>query len=827
MTSDGARARLVVHGAVQGVGFRPHVFRLATELALTGWVGNTAQGVCIEIEGAPERVRDFVLRLAPERPPHCHISNLETTWLDPLGYDDFSIRPSTDRGEKSALVLPDLATCPECLADILDPRNRRHRYPFTNCTHCGPRYSILRALPYDRPNTSMAGFDLCPRCQAEYDDPRDRRFHAQPTACPTCGPHLELWDDAGRVRKTHDEALRDAASALRSGAIVAVKGLGGFHLAVLAADEAAVRRLRARKRREAKPLALMFPDLDTVAECCAVSPLERRLLESPEAPIVLLRRGPDAARWVASPVAPGVATLGAMLPYTPLHHLLLREVKAPLVMTSGNLSDEPICLDEHEARERLAGIADLFLVHNRPIVRPVDDSIVRVMLDREAVLRRARGYAPLPITVRDELPPVLAVGGHLKNTIALGRNHHVYLSQHIGDLETVATFEAFRRTVADLQRLYAIVPEVCAADAHPDYLSTQHAQCLPHPVLCVQHHYAHVLACMAENDTAAPLLGVSWDGTGLGPDGAIWGGEFLLVTEDGFERVGHLRAFPLPGGDKAIQEPRRSALGLLFALFGEAAFERHHLAPFQAFTPGELATLRQMLQTQVNAVTTSSAGRLFDAVASLTGLRQITHLEGQAAMDLEFALESDESDETYRIAVQEGPGLTLPAGMPNESCLRHAECQAVHVVPPRLALDWGPTILDILNDLENLVPVWEISAKFHNTLAEGIVEVCHRVGERRVALTGGCFQNRYLLERTVQRLRSRGFSPYWHQRVPPNDGGLALGQAIAAARRAHRHRRKETPAPNQAIDQASPATPSTAKTPPASDRRLGRSRSSQ
>jgi hydrogenase maturation protein HypF len=777
---------MVVLGAVQGVGFRPYVFRLATELVLLGWVGNTAQGVSIEVEGPADRVREFVVRLGPERPPHCHIASAETTWLDPLGYDDFSIRPSAGDGDKTAVVLPDLATCPECLAEILDPANRRYRYPFTNCTHCGPRYSILRGLPYDRPNTTMAGFTMCGMCRAEYEDPRNRRFHAQPNACPQCGPQLELWDGDGGMVGVRDEALGGAVSALRSGAVVAIKGLGGFHLAVLAADEAAVRRLRARKRREAKPLAVMFPGIEMVEACCEVGALERRALESAEAPIVLMRRRAGAERWVAGSVAPGVATLGGMLPYSPLHHLLARSVGAPVVATSGNLSDEPICTDEREALQRLGGIADLFLVHNRPIVRAVDDSVVRVMLGRETVLRRARGYAPLPVAVRDDLAPVLAVGGHLKNTVAVGRGGQVFLSQHIGDLETAGALKAFRRVLADLPALFGVVPEVYAADAHPDYLSTQEAQASGRPVLCVQHHYAHVLACMAENDAAAPLLGVSWDGTGFGLDGTIWGGEFLLVAEDGFERVAHLRTFPLPGGDKAVQEPRRSALGLLFALLGEAVFTRQDLAPVQAFGPGELGTLRQMLERGVNVATTSSAGRLFDAVAALTGLRQITHVEGQAAMDLEFALERDESDDVYPVAVRDPgsmPGRSPPLASP---CLRHAGCEAMRLTPPRWVLDWGPMVEGILLDLANAVPVWEISARFHNALAEGIVSIARAAGQVRVALTGGCFQNRYLLERTVRQLRSAGFSPYWHQRVPPNDGGIALGQAVAAGRQFRR-----------------------------------------
>ncbi len=781
------RLRFAVRGVVQGVGFRPYVFRLATELGLTGWVNNSPAGVTIEVEGPAARVREFHVRLAPGRPAHSSIQSLEATHLDPLGYDAFDIRPSETAGALETLVLPDIATCPECRAELFDPRNRRHRYPFINCTHCGPRFSIVRRMPYDRPNTSMAGFPLCPACAAEYRDPRDRRFHAQPNACPVCGPHLELWRPDGAVDATHDDALRGAVEALRSGAIVAVKGLGGFQLLALAADASAVRRLRQRKRREAKPFALMFPDLDAVVATCEVSELERRLLESPEAPIVLLRRRRDPAslpgeRAVAADVAPGAPCLGVMLPYTPLHHLLLADLGAPVVATSGNVSDEPICIDEREALERLGGIADRFLVHNRPIVRQVDDSIVRVVLDRELVLRRARGFAPLPVTVAEDLPSILAVGAHLKNTVALARGRQVFLSQHIGDLATAPALDAFRRVVGDLQELLAVAPDVFAADAHPDYASTREARRQDKHVICVQHHYAHVLACMAENNAGAPLLGVSWDGTGYGVDETVWGGEFLRITPESFERVGHVRCFRLPGGDRAVREPRRAALGVLYTHFGEAALGRSELPSVGAFTAAELKTLRPMLRSGLNTPLTSSAGRLFDAVASLLGLRQVVGFEGQAAMDLEFALEGDESDVSYPVSLRDPASLSAAEGNGRPACPVHADCHALAGTAPRFVLDWGPMLEALLVDLKHRVPVWEISAKVHNTLAEGILLAARAVGEPRVVLTGGCFQNRYLLERTIERLRAEGFHPYWHQRVPPNDGGIALGQVMAAER---------------------------------------------
>jgi hydrogenase maturation protein HypF len=873
------RLKLVMRGAVQGVGFRPFVFRLASELGLCGWVNNSPQGVFIEVEGPRTELEKFLLRLEIEKPPRCFIQSLEATWLDAVGYADFEIRKSEIGGSKTALVLPDIATCPDCLREIFEPTNRRFHYPFTNCTNCGPRFSIIESLPYDRASTSMKSFAMCPQCQAEYDDPTNRRFHAQPNACSVCGPRLEFWQSGTDFQPvsnlknggrrdgcpTNNKALLAAADAIRHGQIVAVKGIGGFHLMVAAHDEAAIRRLRERKQREEKPLAVMFPSLESVNAVCEVSPLEERLLRSPEAPIVLLRRlvrphpvplpqerenHPPALREDAtgvssiravqietgeccslSPgervrvrasvkqssfqitpfVAPGNPHLGAMLPYTPLHHLLLAELGFPVVATSGNLSDEPICTDEHEALERLSGIADVYLVHNRPIVRHVDDSIVRVMLDREMVLRRARGYAPLPIhlsvaadvrrlTSKKQIqsePPhvvsyksVLAVGAHLKNSVALAVGNQVFISQHIGDLETEAANNAFRRVITDFEKLYDAKPDIVASDLHPDYLSTKFAKEMiwsapaersddgalessdstARPVKAVsrfachrtpkhvgvQHHVAHVLSCMAENEIEPPVLGMAWDGTGYGLDGTIWGGEFFLVTNEKIERVAHLRTFRLPGGDKAVKEPRRAAAGLLYEMYGGSAFDKKELPPIAAFSSVELSAVKTMLTRELNSPFCCSVGRLFDAVASLVNLRQQIRYEGQAAMELEFALEGIETDEHYDLSL----------------VTRHTP----------LILDWSPMIETILADVKNGMSAGEISAKFHNALVEAIVEIVARAGQTRVVLSGGCFQNRYLTERTVQRLREEGFQPYWHQRVPTNDGGIALGQIVAARR---------------------------------------------
>ena len=802
------RLRVTIRGAVQGVGFRPFVYRVATELGLSGWVSNSSQGVFIEVEGNRRQLELFLQRIRQEKPPRSFIQSLESSFLDPIGYAAFEIRESTATGKKTALILPDIATCPECLQEVLDKADRRYLYPFTNCTNCGPRFSIIEALPYDRSNTTMRNFQMCDECRKEYENPLDRRFHAQPNACPRCGPHLELWNHNGHALAMHHEALLAAADAIRQGAIVALKGLGGFHLIVDARNEEAVLRLRQRKHREEKPLALMFPSLDAVRAVCEVSDLEEQLLLSPESPIVLLRRKSMSGRLsnsdfgIAPSVAPNNPNLGIMLPYTPLHHILMFELRFPIVATSGNLSDEPICTDEYDALERLGKIADLFLVHNRPIARHVDDSIVRVVMGRELVLRRARGYAPLPLPLGrvnakpypkegGSARPFLAVGAHLKNSVAVSSGHEVFISQHIGDLETVQAFNAFKRVVQDMEHLYELQPSLVACDAHPDYLSTQFAEQHGLPLIRVQHHEAHILSCMAENELEGKVLGVSWDGTGYGLDGTIWGGEFLLTEWDSSDnedrdaeppekkvvkvfstssRIAHLRPFMLPGGERAIKEPRRTAIGVLYEVFSDELFHSKRVSdasdiarvlPLRAFSTHELDVLQIMLKKKLNAPVTSSAGRLFDAVAAIVGLRQEIKYEGQAAMELEFALDGVSTEETYEFTIHNGHSTMI--------------------------VDWEPMIRGIINDLHCGVPVGHISAKFHNTLAEMVVEVARYVGEERVVLTGGCFQNRYLTERVILRLRGEGFKPYWHQRVPPNDGGIALGQAFAATRFVREH----------------------------------------
>ena len=833
--SQRARLKLTVRGAVQGVGFRPFVFRLATGLGLAGWVNNSPQGVFIEVEGPRAALEKFLLRLETEKPARSFIQSLEASWLDPAGYTAFEIRPSETGGNKTALVLPDIATCPDCLREIFDPKNRRHRYPFTNCTNCGPRFSIIESLPYDRANTSMKAFSMCPQCRAEYDEPHSRRFHAQPNACPVCGPRLELWEGSAGVPpvsgrrdacatllRDHD-ALLAAAQAIREGKIVAVKGLGGFHLMADARNEDVIRCLRERKQREEKPFALMFPSLASVKADCEVSPLEERLLRSPESPIVLLRRiqssifNPPSS--LSCHIAPGNPNLGVMLPYTPLHHLLMAELGFPVVATSGNLSDEPICTDEHEALERLRGIADVFLVHNRPIVRHVDDSIVRVMLNREMVLRRARGYAPLPIQINTPLPSsghplparrgegrgegiVLAVGAHLKNCIALSVGNQVFISQHIGDLETEQAHSAFRRVIADFEKLYEAKPQIVAADLHPDYLSTKFARELggvpleftlqragkseppdklklelqPHHI-GVQHHIAHVLSCMAENEIAPPALGVSWDGTGYGLDGTVWGGEFFVVTDESVERIAHLRPFRLPGGDKAVKEPRRTALGLLYEISDDKVFEQKKLAPVAAFSSVELATLKTMLAKKLNSPVTTSMGRLFDAVASLINLRQQIRFEGQAAMELEFALDGVETDEAYELQLVES-ALQGSAGVPPAISLRDADrnkIPASHAggtpALPLYVLDWSPMIEAILADVKN-----GISGRHH------LRQVPQRAGGRHCCRCQTC---RPEPRGAFRRLFSESLS---HRTGRAAIAGGRFSSVLASARAAERRR---------------------------------------
>jgi len=760
---------LEIEGIVQGVGFRPFVYQLATTLELTGWVKNSSEGVLVKVEGDRPILESFLSRLIGEKPALAEIYNLQSFWGDAVGYDKFQIKTSI-AGAKTALILPDIATCPECRAEVFDSNNRRYQYPFTNCTNCGSRFSIIEALPYDRPNTSMKQFEMCDRCMAEYQDPLNRRFHAQPNACPECGPHLELWDRSGKVLESHHDALLATVEAIRQGKIVAIKGLGGFHLVVDAQDEVAVQRLRDRKHRPHKPLALMYPNLELVKADCQVSTLEAKLLLSPQAPIVLL-----TSRLTKDPLHPySLITrrspqLGVMLPYTPLHHLITNQLDFPIVATSGNLSGEPICTDNNEALNKLNNITDLFLVHNRPTVRAVEDSIVRVVGGREQILRRARGYAPLPIVLpasnkNCEPPSLLAVGGQLKNAISHLNNNRIFLSQYIGDLETVSTYQRFKQTIADFQKLHESKPSKVICDCHPHYLSTNYAHQLNIPLASVQHHYAHVLSCMADNglDYNEPVLGVAWDGTGYGLDGTIWGGEFLSITKTGFERVAHLKMFKLPGGEQAIKEPRRIAIALLYEIFGDQLFTEtknfDYLPCIRAFSSNELSIMRKMLNKSINAPITSSMGRLFDGVASILGIRHQVSYEGQAAMELEAAITDLTINAAYSFEL-------IPSSNKTDNS--------------PIVIDWTKIIEEILTDFVNQRPILEISAKFHNTLVEIVIAVAQHIGRKQIVLTGGCWQNKYLSEKAIARLKQENFIPYWHRQIPCNDSGISVGQIFA------------------------------------------------
>ncbi|MCB2199076.1 carbamoyltransferase HypF [bacterium] len=761
MSSPGSatRLRITVQGAVQGVGFRPFVYRLAHELHLGGHVLNSAQGVVIELEGDEEELELFRSRLDHEKPSNAVLQSINTVACDPIGETTFKILQS-EGGTKTTLILPDLATCPDCLVDLNDPENRRYRYPFTNCTNCGPRFSIIEQLPYDRPNTTMKGFTLCPACRKEYTNPLDRRFHAQPNACPICGPHLEVWDQGGSVLAYHDEALSLAIDRLRQGEIIALKGLGGFQLMVDARDDVAVRELRRRKQREEKPFAVMVPSLEAARDVVEISDAAAEVLCSQAAPIVLLDKvKSDASIRISDYVAPGNPRLGVMLPTTPLHHLVMQGLGFPVVATSGNLTDEPICIDEEEAIRRLGGISSTFLVHNRPIVRPVDDSVVQLVDGEPQILRRARGYAPLPIQLSNPAPTLLAVGGHLKNSVALSVGNNIFISQHIGDLENDLSYDSFREVIGQFEGLYESPPERIIHDLHPDYLSTRFAQQQGVETTSMQHHLAHVYACMGEHQGTEPVLGLSWDGTGFGPDGTVWGGECLLVEGASWQRFAALRPFPLPGGERAVREPRRSALGLLYELLGPAVFDYHALKGWdRSGDRRELDLLKTVLANRVNTPRTSSMGRLFDAIASMLDVRQVMSFEGQAAMELEWVIGDVPPVETSP--------MPLIKADPGE-------------YSPEWWIDWQPWVKTLICETDHR-NVEKLSNLFHSTLAETTVEIARKAGVKHVVLTGGCFQNRTLSERSAALLRSAGFIPLIHRQVPPNDGGIAFGQLIGA-----------------------------------------------
>ncbi len=756
-----AAEHIHVEGIVQGVGFRPFVYRLAHTHGLRGWVRNNSRGVDIEVAGPPEAIEAFVRDLRAQAPPLAQIRALHRHAIPEQDFGGTFRILHSEAEEGFTLVPPDVATCPDCLRELFDPADRRYRYPFINCTNCGPRFSIIRALPYDRPNTTMAAFVMCPACQAEYDDPLNRRFHAQPDACPECGPHLWLESrDGSQSLFDEDQALRTAARWLTEGRIVAVKGLGGFHLACDATNDEAVQELRRRKTRPHKPLALMMRDLAMVRAYCELTPEEEALLTSPAAPIVLLKPRPHTD--LSPHIAPGQQRLGVMLPYTPLHHLLLHEVNRPLVMTSGNRRDEPIARTNAEAREKLADLADAFLWHNRPIHNRVDDSVWMVTAEGPLPIRRSRGYAPQPVELAFRAAePVLATGSQMKNTFCLLAGNQAFLSQHIGEMDHLETWDFFTESVARYQDLFGIRPRLVAHDLHPDFtvaaLEALQDLAPGAQTVAVQHHHAHIAACLAENGVTGPVIGVALDGTGYGPDGTVWGGEILVADLQTHRRVGRWQPFALPGNEAAIRQPMRIALGLWTAAFGTVPPDLPTLT--EDVPEALIRTVAQQVTKGVNAPLTSSCGRLFDAVAALLGVRREVTYEGQAAIELET------------LAATAWPAPAYPV--------------ALHQTGELMEFPTLAVFRAVVEDLRHGVPVTSIAARFHATVIAGVVEMVRAVrqaeGLTQVALSGGCFQNRLLLEGLTQALRREGLTVYTHHRVPTNDGGLSLGQAVVAA----------------------------------------------
>ncbi len=747
------RKRISIEGIVQGVGFRPFVYQAARRWGVSGWVRNDNRGVTVEAEGPLHRLAGFLWTLRDDVPPLASVSRFEMIDLPMTGEAGFIIRESEGTAAKTAQIAPDSFVCPDCLQELFDPADRRHRYPFINCTNCGPRYSIVTAIPYDRPNTTMVDFSLCPACRAEYEDPSSRRFHAQPNACSECGPQLTLYDREGRHTAAEDPVAA-AIELLRQGRIVAVKGVGGYHLAVDATNDAAVLELRRRKHRDEKPFALMAYSSADVLNFAEADESELRLLGGPERPIVLLRQ--KAGHSLSTAVAPRNRYFGVMLAYTPLHYLLLKDSFPALVMTSGNRTDEPIAYQDNEAVKRLAGIADAFLVHDRRIETRTDDSIARVMAGKALLLRRSRGYVPRGVFLPQEQPSVLAVGAELKNTVCLTRSDRAFLSQHIGDLQNAEACASFERTIGHLQQIFELQPQIVAHDLHPDYHSTRYAESLPGVrQVAVQHHHAHLASCLAEHGAEGEAIGVIFDGIGYGADGRIWGGEFLVGDYRGYRRVGHFAYVPMPGGDAATREPWRMALSYLHQAYGA---DLPQLSAVEAMPEKERRLLQQMIEKGVNSPLTSSCGRLFDAVAALCGLRDRVSYEGQAALELEMAIDGEGEAGYYPYDIE------------------HAS--AGYLFQP------AATIRAIVDDLQGGVPVSAVSARFHNTLAYLVAETCLLVradtGLARIALSGGVFQNRYLTEKCVAILKRGGFEVLTHSLVPPNDGGLALGQAVVA-----------------------------------------------
>jgi hydrogenase maturation protein HypF len=750
------RVVIAITGVVQGIGFRPFIFNLAESLSIRGWVLNNERGVFIEAESEDGNLARFIQDIPRFAPPLARIETFDVRYIEPLGYATFEIRKSVETEEKFVLISPDVATCDQCLSELLAPQNFRYQYPFINCTRCGPRFTIIQDIPYDRHKTTMTSFKMCQVCQREYEDPSDRRFHAQPNACPACGPSLRLEDGGGR--EVPGDPIEKTLNLLAEGRVVAIKGLGGFHLACDARNHDAVSSLRSRKFREDKPFAVMCQDLAAVKEHCEVDDEEKRLLLSVERPIVLLKKKKNSN--VVSAVAPYQTTLGVMLPYSPLHHLLLNGPLKTLVMTSGNVSDEPIVYKNKEARNRLHHIADFFLFHNRDIHMRCDDSVTRAFEGKPYILRRSRGYVPFPVKLSFPLEMILACGGELKNTFCVTRDHYAFMSHHIGDLENLETLTSFEEGIEHFKRLFYIEPKAVVYDLHPDYLSTQYALSIPNiPKIGVQHHHAHIVSAMAENGIEGDVIGVALDGTGFGLDGTLWGGEFIRANLRDFDRLAHLKKVPMPGGSMAVKEPWRMAMVYLSEAFGEEA-AKLRIDLTKRIDVQKWDILKKAVGRKINAPWTSSMGRLFDAVSSLLSIRDEVHYEGQAAIELEKIADPGIKEEyLFRLRVDEKPMTIDPTEM----------------------------VRGIVRDLTEGMSSSKISGKFHRTIARLIIETCEtiRSGERlnRVVLSGGVLQNMLLLSLVTEGLRSSGFDVYTHHLVPTNDGGISLGQAVVAQMR--------------------------------------------
>jgi len=750
------RIRMLISGIVQGVGFRPFIYNLARSRNLGGFVINTAGGVEIEVSGTTKDIDEFVFLINKNPPSLAYITDVRVEELPFASIEGFSIEHSRGGAQRSALVSPDVCVCSDCLSECYDPGDRRFRYPFINCTNCGPRYTIIRDIPYDRPNTTMSEFVMCPRCLEEYKDPEDRRFHAQPDACWSCGPSLSLWDTRGNPMPAGDP-IRKAADLLLDGRILAVKGLGGFHLAADATRNDSVTLLRTRKQRFEKPLAVMVTDVETARAFADVGPEEASLLESPQRPIVLLAK--KNTRYIAEQVAPLNPNFGVLLPYTPLHYLLLDAVGKPLVMTSGNLSEEPIVAANEEAFQRLGAFVDAFLMHNRKIHQRCDDSVARVSGGKPRIIRRSRGYVPMPVFLEESTVETLATGGELKNTVCLTKENRAFVSQHIGDMENLETFELFKATIHHLESILELHPRILAHDLHPDYMTTVFAKEEEHRFekrIAVQHHHAHIASCMGEHGLQGPVIGLAMDGTGYGEDGTVWGGEVLLAHADRYERWGHFSNLLMPGGEKAIKEPWRMAVSFLYRTFGER-MRSLNLDLWRRIAEDQIDVLVQMMDKEINSPQTSSCGRLFDAVSSLLGIRDFVTYEGQAAIELEALSDFKESHEYPFDLVREKGTVILKS----ESLFE-------------------PLVMDLLNGVHR----GTIGSRFHHTLVSAWAEFCTRAREEsginQVVLSGGVFQNRFLFETASERLACKGFEVYVHDKLPTNDACISFGQAVVA-----------------------------------------------